>query len=87
VLGLLRQIRFSFEPRADASHFCVALASMVSKYLRELLMLEFNGFWETHVPGVKPTAGYPGDSRRFYKDIGPAVASLKIPKAAIWRRK
>ncbi|HYV35034.1 MAG TPA: hypothetical protein VE988_04965, partial [Gemmataceae bacterium] len=36
-----RRVDITFEPRADANHFCVALASMVSKYLRELFMLEF----------------------------------------------
>jgi hypothetical protein len=87
VLGLDREVRLVFQPRADAEHFCVALASMVSKYLRELLMLEFNRFWETHVPGLRPTAGYPGDSARFFADIQPAVQRLAIPEAAVWRRK
>jgi ribonuclease HII len=85
LLGLPREMRFSFQAKADASSFCVALASMVSKYLRELLMQEFNLFWSNHVPGIKPTAGYPGDSARFYDDIKPAAAKLNIPAAAIWR--
>ena len=74
-------------PRADAEHFCVALASMVSKYLREVLMLEFNRFWQGHVPGLKPTAGYPGDAARFFDAIRPAAKLLGIPEAALWRRK
>src|SRR5262249_50286331 len=53
VCGGDRPVELTFQPRADAAHFCVALASMVSKYLRELLMLEFNGFWQRHVPGLK----------------------------------
>jgi len=87
VVGLERTLRLCFEPRADGSYLCVALASMVSKYLRELLMLEFNRFWQTHLPDLKPTAGYPGDSARFYTAIKPVAKRLGIPKAALWRRK
>ncbi|HMF11301.1 MAG TPA: hypothetical protein VKE94_03320 [Gemmataceae bacterium] len=86
-LGLEREVRFTFQPRADAEHFCVAAASMVSKYLRELLMHEFNRFWQKHVPDVKPTAGYPSDAGRFLKDIAPALLRLGIDEAAVWRRK
>ncbi len=87
VLGLTREMHLTFQPRADSEHFCVALASMTSKYLRELLMGEFNQFWQQHVPGVKPTAGYPGDAARFLKDITPAAQRLGISEAALWRRK
>jgi hypothetical protein len=85
VAGLGREVRLTFEPRADAAHFGVALASMVSKYLRELLMLEFNRFWQGHVPGLKPTAGYPGDAGRFFEAIRPAALRLGVPEAALWR--
>ena len=80
-------MRFTFQPRADQEHFCVALASMISKYVREALMHEFNDFWQTHVPGIKPTAGYPGDSRRFYQAIQPAADGLNIPEEVLWRRR
>lgn len=86
-LGLERNVRFTFQPRADAEHFCVAAASMVSKYLREVLMGEFNRFWRMHVPDVKPTAGYPGDAARFLADIRPAMHRLGIDETAMWRRK
>jgi ribonuclease HII len=80
-------IRFTIQPRADSEHFCVALASMASKYLRELLMVEFNQFWRNHLPDLAPTAGYPGDSRRFYNEIRPVAKRLGIPRAALWRRR
>jgi ribonuclease HII len=86
-LGLRREMRFTFEPRADSSHFCVALASMVSKYLREALMGEFNRFWQTHLPALKPTAGYPSDAARFLRDVQPAMQQLGVHESAIWRRK
>jgi ribonuclease HII len=87
VWGLGREVRFVFQPRADAEHFGVALASMVSKYLRELFMLEFNRFWQTHVPGLKPTAGYPGDAARFFDEIRCVLERLVIREDAVWRRR
>src|SRR5262249_42041986 len=87
VQGLRRAVRLTFQPRADAEHFCVALASMVSKYVREMLMREFNRFWQEQVPGLKPTAGYPMDSARFFAAIRPAVQRLGLPETAVWRRK
>jgi len=85
VMGSPRPIRIRFEPRADGSHFCVALASMVSKYLREVLMHEFNAFWQMHLPGLKATAGYPGDASRFFDEIAPVLTKLAIAKEKIWR--
>jgi hypothetical protein len=87
VAGLRREVRWTFQPRADAEHFSVAMASMVSKYVREVLMGEFNRFWQQQVPGLKPTAGYPGDSARFYEAIRPAAERLGIPEVGLWRRK
>jgi ribonuclease HII len=87
VIGGARPIFITFQPRADVEHFGVALASMASKYLREVFMLEFNRFWLEHVPGLTPTAGYPGDATRFLKDIRPAIKKLGFDEATIWRRK
>jgi ribonuclease HII len=82
-----RQIEITIEPRADGHYFCVALASMVSKYLRELLMLEFNEFWRSRIPGLKPTAGYPTDASRFWSDIRPTVLKMGMQQDALWRRR
>ncbi len=85
VAGLPRELRVCFEPRADTNHLCVALASMVSKYLRELFMAEFNAFWRRHVPGLRPTAGYPGDAARFLKAIRDVLTTLQVREESIWR--
>lgn len=87
VHGLGREMRLTFQPRADANHFCTALASMVSKYVRERLMEEFNRFWLERTPGLKPTAGYPGDAKRFYDAIRPTAKRLGVAETALWRRK
>jgi ribonuclease HII len=87
VEGLGREVRLTFQPRADSEHFTVALASMVSKYLREALMLEFNAFWLKQVPGLKPTAGYPLDAGRFFEAIRAAADRLGLAESALWRKK
>jgi hypothetical protein len=62
-----------------------ALASMAAKYLRELAMLAFNDFWARHVPGLRPTAGYPQDARRFRLDVAEVQRRLHISDRMLWR--
>lgn len=87
ILGINREIRLVFQPRADGTHLTVALASMVCKYLREAFMKQFNRYWLGHVPGIKPTAGYPGDAARFMKLIRNKVTALGFEEDAVWRKK
>jgi len=82
-----RQVTITFRPRADGDSVAVALASMLCKYLREVCMLQFNRFWATHVPGIKPTAGYPLDAKRFFAEIKPAMAKLGLTDDQVWRKK
>lgn len=65
----------------------VALASMVSKYLRELAMLAFNAFWRQHLPGLQPTAGYPEDACRFREEIAACQQRLGIADRILWRNR
>lgn len=85
--GLGRVVSVTFRPRADADSVAVAAASMTAKYLREVCMAQFNTYWAKHVPGLKETAGYPVDAKRFFDDIRPAMLTLGIPEAAVWRVK
>jgi hypothetical protein len=62
-------VRLIFREKGETHCMSVALASMLSKYLREGLMRRFNAFWRTHLPEVEPTAGYYGDGQRFLQDI------------------
>jgi hypothetical protein len=87
VVGLPRQLHLVITPRAEERSFTVALASMISKYLRELLMHEFNAYWKKHVPGLKPTAGYRNDSWRFMDEIRPALLRLGHREETIWRKR
>jgi ribonuclease HIII len=87
IIGTDRPIRLVFQPRADGTHLACAIASMMSKYLREVFMKQFNTYWEGHVPGIKHTAGYPADAGRFMKQIRAKVKSLGFEEDAIWRKK
>lgn len=75
-----------FETKSER-HLPVALASMVSKYVRELSMVLFNRFWSTHQPGLKPTAGYPVDSSRFRRDISETQRKLGVEDDVLWRER
>jgi len=75
---------FCFRTKAE-EFLPVALASMVAKYTREVLMHQFNQFWANQVSGLKPTQGYPLDAKRFREDIASSVESLKIPTHQLWR--
>ncbi len=74
-----------FEVSAEAFHLPVALASMLSKYLRELFMGRFNGYWRSVAGQIDPTAGYYTDGRRFYEQIAGHVARMGIDEAMIYR--
>jgi hypothetical protein len=62
-------VRILFCEKAEAQCLPVAMASMLSKYLRESLMRRFNSFWQAHLPQLQPTAGYYTDGLRFLNDI------------------
>ena len=87
VYGLRREVRLRFEPRADGAHLNVALASMAAKYLREVCMLQFNRYWQSKVPGLKATAGYPVDAARYFRDIQAAMAADGVAQRDVWRAK
>jgi len=74
-----------FSVAADRRHLPVSLASMIAKYVRELLMLRFNRFWRRLLPTLRPTAGYYKDARRFLVDIRPALPQAGIAPTAFVR--
>jgi hypothetical protein len=79
------QVRVTFVEKAESQCLPVAVASMLSKYLREGLMRRFNTFWSTHLPGLIPTAGYYGDGTRFLRDIEPKRQELGIDPSRLVR--
>ena len=82
-----RSLSLSLSPRADGSNGLVALASIVSKTVREVWMDVFNAYWTTRVQGLLPTAGYPVDAARFRRAIEPIARAGGLDPDLWWRRK
>ena len=80
-----RAITISFMVDADQKHLPVALASMTAKFTRELMMARLNAFFKSHLPELKPTAGYYQDGRRFLEDINELMHDLKIDRSLFVR--
>jgi ribonuclease HII len=64
-----RGMRLHFVVGADERFFPVSLASMASKYLRELLVGNINRYFAGHYADLTPTAGYWKDGLRFVNDL------------------
>lgn len=77
--------RISFHQSGESKHLPVALASCVSKYVREVIMECLNNFWARHVPDLKPTAGYYQDGLRFLGDIDERAKALGIERSHLVR--
>jgi len=80
-----RVCRIEFVVGGEDRFFAVALASMVSKYLRELYMRVFNDYWCRQHAGLKPTAGYYTDAERWLRDAAPALKRLSVHRNVLVR--
>ena len=100
-----REIEFVTD--GDSRHFPVALASIYSKYLRELYMHVFNTYWcgkmaegqpagprcegqRSSLPslaGLRPTAGYYTDGRRWLREAASLLDRLSIDRGLLIRRR
>lgn len=82
-----RTMRLHFATEADSKFFPVSLASMASKWIRELLMDELNRYFINLCPGIKPTAGYWQDGQRFIADLHKTPLGEKFDKSKLIRAK
>ena len=64
-----KRMRLHFTVGADNCFLPVSLASMVSKYLRELLVYNINRYFAGLHAELRPTAGYWKDGLRFIEDL------------------
>ncbi|MBM4054800.1 MAG: hypothetical protein FJ264_09050 [Planctomycetes bacterium] len=69
IRGKKRSIKISFVEKGETVSLAAALASMFSKYIRELFMVLENRYWLQLLPGLKPTAGYYKDAQRYLSQI------------------
>jgi ribonuclease HII len=75
-----------FEMKAD-SRIPPALASIASKYLRELAMEAENAYWIARREGLRPTAGYPQDAKRFVAEIRELIEADGLDRRLYWRER
>jgi ribonuclease HII len=80
-----RTMRLHFVVDADEQFLPVSLASMVSKYLRELLVDNINRYFIAFCPGIKPTAGYWKDGLRFIEDLQMKAPHVKFSRDQLIR--
>ena len=80
-----RSVEISFVVGGEGVSLSTALASMLSKYLRELFMEMFNRYWTNLIDGLKPTAGYYVDGNRFYGEITDKMRTLGISEDCVLR--
>lgn len=80
-----RRMTITFTEKAEDSHLPVALASMLAKYVREVLMIRFNRYFAALRPELKPTAGYVEDGRRFLAEIEDLIESQRLPRERLVR--
>ncbi|MEM7784172.1 MAG: hypothetical protein AAF623_12525 [Planctomycetota bacterium] len=91
----LEESRYQFEENGNSvtmrfgargeSFLPTALASMVSKYVREIWMSMWNDYWQIQIPGIRPTKGYPVDAKRFRSQIIAKCDELEIGESLFWR--
>jgi ribonuclease HII len=80
-----RAMTVTFQTEAESDHMPVALASMMAKYTRELMMQRLNAWFTDRADNLKPTAGYATDGRRFLDEIQPHLADWQITREQLAR--
>ena len=73
------ELAVTFRAKGDRQCLPTALASMFSKYVRELFLERLNAYWMQRIPDLKPTAGYTTDGRRFLSEIEAVRQAENIP--------
>jgi len=80
-----RAMRLHFVVGADGRFLPVSLASMTSKYLRELLVSNINRYFNGFGAELKPTAGYWKDGLRFIEDIKTNLPDVRFSSEQLIR--
>jgi ribonuclease HII len=81
-----RRVRVLFLKSGEEKALPVALASMFSKYVRELFLMQLNAWFCEHLPGLKPTAGYHRDGWRFLNETQEFRDANGIPETLLIRK-
>ena len=87
LVGKARDMQIAFLKSGDSLSFGIALASMFSKYVRELHLELFNRFWQSRIGDLRPTAGYASDGARFLADIDDELRGMALDTRTLIRAK
>ena len=82
-----KTMRIHFVVGADERFLPVSLASMVCKYVRELLNARMNEYFVSFNPELRPTAGYWKDGKRFVEDLKTHLPKLSYDRHQLIRIK
>lgn len=74
-----------FVMKGESHQLPIALASVYSKYVRELFMMSFNRYWKSQLADLRPTSGYYQDGQRFLADIDAVIARQQVERARLVR--
>ena len=77
----------AFIEKGDGDHLPIALASMGAKYIREIMMNQFNAWFANYDAELKPTAGYFKDGRRWLMDSAELRRKIGVDDARLIRRR
>jgi len=80
-----KKMRLHFVVGADERFLPVSLASMVSKYLRELLVANINRYFTGFHTELRPTAGYWKDGLRFIEDLKTNIPHVEYDNEQLLR--
>jgi hypothetical protein len=80
-----RSVKISFAAGGEDRAFPTALASCLAKYLRELMLQLLNRWFCERLPGLRPTAGYYTDGRRFLREVAPVLDAAGFPRTLLVR--
>jgi ribonuclease HII len=82
----VRQLDLGFFVGGDRLDPRISWASILAKYLRELLLRSFNRWFSAKIPNLRSTAGYPEDAARFIADVERALGPDGGLERAAWVR-
>lgn len=81
----VRALTAHFTAKGDRDSFATALASMAAKHARERAMTALNQWFGERVPGLRGTAGYPVDAKRWRADVLRAENAESLLLDRVWR--
>jgi hypothetical protein len=78
-------LEVAFLEKGDQTHFGIALASCLAKYVREVFMACLNRWFAERLPELRPTRGYYVDGHRFLRDVQKVVQAAGLPREVFVR--